>query len=91
MNMANTVRELLPSEQGLRQDVVVPREPCEGVRELLPSEQGLRQFKIILIYLFYVVRELLPSEQGLRLQGRFLLCKDRYCQRVTSIRTRIKT
>ncbi len=66
-NPFSKVRELLPSEQGLRHDVAeFSMKVRRIVRELLPSEQGLRLETAGATLTTNIVRELLPSEQGLR-------------------------
>ncbi len=49
--ITSNVRELLPSEQGLRRVYIFIKTPFRYVRELLPSEQGLRlQFRQLVVF-----------------------------------------
>ncbi len=45
--LLSIVRELLPSEQGLRPESIRETRPWHIVRELLPSEQGLRHKQLV--------------------------------------------
>ena len=83
------VREYLPLEQGLRHRTFYGQQENRLVREYLPLEQGLRLLAASESVIF-CVREYLPLEQGLRLHNG---CSQMIvlCQRVSSIRTRIKT
>ena len=89
----SSLREYLPLKQGLRQHNGVwskINECC--LREYLPLKQGLRHIvngssKFLCLS---ILREYLPLKQGLRLIH-IVLRIFVYTQRVSSIKTRIKT
>ena len=61
------------------------------LREYLPLEQGLRQIFIVFWNFRENLREYLPLEQGLRQLMKSYITMLNVTQRVSSIRTRIKT
>ena len=91
MNFA-TVREYHPLKQGLRRILLNFFNNSAFVREYHPLKQGLRlivcRFPAIL---FAGVREYHPLKQGLRPFNNFTVRIFFLCQRVSSIKTRIKT
>ena len=60
------------------------------LREYLPLKQGLRHIFSSTNITFMFLREYLPLKQGLRLTNCLTSCTDG-TQRVSSIKTRIKT
>ncbi len=62
------------------------------VRDYLPLQQGLRHMPVLAAFFFTPVRDYLPLQQGLRLSNRAKIVSTlSYCQRLSSITTRIKT
>ena len=87
----NLLRECLPLKQGLRLPNSEPLIKFPILRECLPLKQGLRQFRASWFSTLIGLRECLPLKQGLRPDVKLYNRVHDHTQRVSSIKTRIKT